>query len=664
MKKLTMIAVLLLSMVAGQVYAADYTLKSPNGKLSVSIQTGEKLTWAINHEGTDVLLPSAIAADCKVAGRDLRMGANIKKAKAMRGETRQQWHTDFYRKKTVDDNYNYMLLRMNGYSVEFRAYDEGAAYRFVVTQSKPLIVESEKSTFCFADNYKTTLGYATDTEANDKFRTSYESYYEEHLLSELNDDLNAVVPVVVWLPKGKKALIMDAGIDNYPSMFIRKADGNALEAAFDRVPAEEKVAGRNLLIAKREDFIARYDAVEKQQELPWRVVVVSEKDEDLVDTDMAMNLAPKCKVSDTSWIKPGKVAWDWYNDNNIYGVDFQSGLNTETYKYYIDFASKNNIEYIIIDEGWSGRESMTKDLNKNIDVPELVRYGRERGVGIILWALWRNIIQDMDGNMAYYEQMGVKGFKVDFFDRGDQVTFRSSKELAACAAKHHMLLDYHGHRAFGLNRTYPNIVNFEGVKGLENTKWMDKIDDKPEYDQVRYDVLIVSMRMQTGPMDYTPGAMKNATQSSFYADFHSPMSIGTRVHQMAMYTLYEAPLQMLADNPSNYMREQECTDFIARIPTTWDETIVLGAEFGEYVAVARKKTGKWYIAALNNWTPRDITIDLAPLGIASATADIFADGANAHRTANDYKHTTTNISAGEKLNIHLAPGGGWTAVIE
>ena len=664
MKKIATIAVLLLSMVAGKMYAADYTLKSPNGKLSVSIQTGEKLTWAINHEGTDVLLPSAISAECKVAGRELEMGKDMSKPKTRKGEVRDQWHTDFYRKKTVDNNYNFLMLQQKGYSVEFRAYDEGAAYRFVVTQSKPLIVESEKSTFCFADNYKTTLGYATDTEANDKFRTSYESYYEDHLLSELNDDLNAVVPVVVWLPQGKKALIMDAGIDNYPSMFIRKADGNALEAAFDRVPAEEKVAGRNLLIAKREDFIARYDAVEKQQELPWRVVVVSEKDEDLVDTDMAMNLAPKCRVSDTSWIKPGKVAWDWYNDNNIYGVDFQSGLNTETYKYYIDFASKNKIEYIIIDEGWIGRESMTKDLNKNIDVPELVRYGRERGVGIILWALWRNIIQDMDGNMAYYEQMGVKGFKVDFFDRGDQVTFRSSKELAACAAKHHMLLDYHGHRAFGLNRTYPNIVNFEGVKGLENTKWMDKIDDKPEYDQVRYDVLIVSMRMQTGPMDYTPGAMKNATQSSFYADFHSPMSIGTRVHQMAMYTLYEAPLQMLADNPSNYMREQECTDFIARIPTTWDETIVLGAEFGEYVAVARKKDGKWYIAALNNWTPRDITIDLAPLGIASAQADIFADGANAHRIAIDYKHTTKTVSAGEKLNIHLAPGGGWTAVIE
>ncbi len=664
MKKIATIAVLLLSMVAGKMHAADYTLKSPNGKLSVSIQTGEKLTWAITHEGTAVLLPSAIAADCKVAGRELEMGKDMSKPKTRKGEVRDQWHTDFYRKKTVDNNYNFLMLQQKGYSVEFRAYDEGAAYRFVVTQSKPLIVESEKSTFCFADNYKTTLGYATDTEANDKFRTSYESYYEDHLLSELNDDLNAVVPVVVWLPEGKKALIMDAGIDNYPSMFIRKADGNALEAAFDRVPAEEKVAGRNLLIAKREDFIARYDAVEKQQELPWRVVVVSEKDEDLVDTDMAMNLAPACRVSDPSWIKPGKVAWDWYNDNNIYGVDFQSGLNTETYKYYIDFASKNNIEYIIIDEGWSGRESMTKDLNKDIDVPELVRYGRERGVGIILWALWRNIIQDMDGNMAYYEQMGVKGFKVDFFDRGDQVTFRSSKELAACAAKHHMLLDYHGHRAFGLNRTYPNIVNFEGVKGLENTKWMGKKDGRPEFDQVRYDVLIVSMRMQTGPMDYTPGAMKNATQSSFYADFHSPMSIGTRVHQMAMYTLYEAPLQMLADNPSNYMREQECTDFISRIPTTWDETIVLGAEFGEYVAVARKKDGKWYLAALNNWTPRDITIDLAPLGIASAQADIFADGANAHRIAIDYKHTTKTVTTGEKLNIHLAPGGGWTAVIE
>lgn len=664
MKKIATIAVLLLSMVAGKMHAVDYTLKSPNGKLSVSIQTGEKLTWSINHEGTAVLLPSAISADCKVAGRELEMGKDMNKPKTRKGEVRDQWHTDFYRKKTVDNNYNFLMIQQKGYSVEFRAYDEGAAYRFVVTQSKPLIVENETSNFTFAGDYRTTLGYVTDTRGGNMYYTSYETYYEDHKLSELSNKNIIVQPVVVWLPEGKKAMIMDAGLEDYPNMFLRKAEGNVLETVFDRVPTEAKASGQNLIPTKKENFIARFDAVEKQQTLPWRTVVVSENDADLVDTDMAMNLAPACKLNDTSWIKPGKVAWDWWNDNNIYGVDFQSGINTQTYKYYIDFAAKNGIEYIIVDEGWSGRESMTKDLNPNVDIPELVRYGRERGVGVILWALWRNIILDMEGNMAYYEKMGVKGFKIDFFDRSDQVMFSSSKELAKCAAKHHMMVDYHGHRAFGLNRTYPNVVNYEGVKGLENVKWMGKKDGRPEFDQVRYDVLIASMRMQMGPMDYTPGAMKNATQSSFYADYHSPMSIGTRVHQMAMYTLYEAPLQMLADNPSNYMREQECTDFISRIPTTWDETIVLGAEFGEYVAVARKKDGKWYLAALNNWTPRDITIDLSKLGITSATADIFADGANAHRIAIDYKHTTKTVTTGEKINIHLAPGGGWTAVIE
>ena len=365
-------------------------------------------------------------------------------------------------------------------------------------------------------------------------------------------------------------------------------------------------------------------------------------------------------------IEPGKVAWNWWNNTNLTGVDFRAGINTETYKYFIDFARKNKLEYIIIDEGWSDPEDLLLFTDK-MDMAGIIDYARQQGVGVILWSSLRNLIQrgheKMEEIMKHYGDMGVNGFKVDFFDRDDQRVIQSVYEVAACAARHHLLLDLHGMRPFGVQIAYPNIVNFEGVKGLENSKWEPRVGDGPLHDQPMYDVTIPYLRALPGPFDYTPGAMVNAVRSQFFGNNDHPMSQGTRVHQMAMYTLFDAPLQMLADSPSKYMQNQECTDFIAAVPTVFDETVALAGEMGEYAVVARRKGNTWYVAAMTNWTARHLTIDCSFLGDHRATADIFADGINADREATDYQHQRIEVDGKSRLPIYMAPGGGWTAII-
>ena len=376
---------------------------------------------------------------------------------------------------------------------------------------------------------------------------------------------------------------------------------------------------------------------------------------------MGQLLAPACRLKDVSWIKPGKVAWDWWNNWNLTGVPFHAGVNTDTYKYYIDFAKKYNLEYVIIDEGWSGRESLMEDLNPDIDVPAVLEYAHKQGVRIILWASWRSLLNDTEKVMKHYADLGVCGFKVDFFDRDDQRVIRSSYEIAAMAAKYHLLVDYHGLKPSGIQRAYPNVVNFEGVKGLENSKWEPRTANGPLHDQPRYDCTIPYLRALPGPMDYTPGAMLNATKGNFFGNNNNPMSQGTRVHQMAMYTLFEAPLQMMADSPSKYLQNPECAAFIASIPTTFDETVVLGGEMGEWLALARRKGNTWYVAAMNNWTSRDLQLNLSFL--SGRKALVFADGVNADREATDWQSHEMTID-GNPLNIHLAPAGGWTAIVE
>ena len=642
---------------------------SPDGTLKVTAVTNtEGMTWKVEQDGKNVILPSAI--NISIGGKKCISQAAKETARKNVDKTVNLFYA---KRKQIREQYQTVTLAFaNGVSVELRAYDDFAAYRILTDNGKrERVVDNETAEFRFADDYKAFVPYVNDNRGGERWCYSFESYYDEQRLSEMFADSLAIAPLAVCLPEGRKAVVMDAGVENYPGMMLVKGEGNMLKAEFAPCPAEQEIGGYsrlNIVPKKRNAYIARLSG---RQTLPWRAVVVTREDRKLMDCDVAQLLAPECRIGDTQWIKPGKVAWDWWNNTNITGVEFKSGMNTPTYKYYIDFAAKNNIEYIIIDEGWSNSESLTEGLNPDIDLKTLIDYGKRRGVGIILWSSWRNLIRNNpDGDIAqtdeimkHYADMGIKGFKVDFFDRDDQQVTRSAYSIAESAARHKLLLDYHGLKPAGIQRPYPNILNFEGVKGLENSKWEPRVGDGPLHNQPRYDVTIPYLRMLTGPMDYTPGAMDNARRDNFFGNNDHPMSQGTRVHQMAMYATFEAPLQMLADSPTKYEREQECTDFIAQVPTVFDETIAIDGEMGEYTVLARRKGDTWYVAALTDWTPRDIQLSLSFLPEGTYTADIFADGVNAEKEATDYKHSRQSVTRSTKLDIHLASGGGWAARI-
>ena len=638
----------------------QYSLSSPGGKLTVTVTAGQTLTWSLGYDGAPV-------ADGEAAMilEDGCFGKEVKVKSAKKASVNTSFATPIYKKAEVEDVYNALTLNCKGgYSVEFRAYDEAVAYRFVSDREHSYVVKNETARFSFAGDYPAFVPYVNDNRSGERYCYSFESYYDEQSLSEMYPDSLAITPLAVCLDGGLKATIMEGGLEDYPGMFLKKGEGTSLTAEFAPYPLESIVAGHsrlNLIPTVRAEYIAK---VEEPRSFPWRAVLVTEKDTRLADNDMAQRLAPECRIDDLSWIKPGKVAWDWWNTCNLTGVDFESGMNTPTYKAFIDFAAANGLEYIIIDEGWSGKESLLEDLNPEIDLPEIVEYGKQKGVGVILWSSWRNALDETEEAFSHYEELGVKGFKIDFFDRDDQPLIKSVEEIAAAAAEHHLLLDLHGLKPFGIQRAYPNILNFEGVKGLENAKWEPIVDGVPFHDFPRYDVTIPYLRMLPGPLDYTPGAMMNATKDHFRTDNDHPMSQGTRVHQMAMYTVYEAPLQMLADSPSKYIKEQECTDFIASVPTTFDETLALDGEMGEYIVIARRKGDTWFVAAMTDWTAREISISLDFLGEGSHEAVIFSDGANAHKEATDYKRTTATVSSGDTLNVRMAPGGGFAAIIK
>ncbi len=648
---------------------AHYEVSSPNGKVKVEVTNDNTVKWSVTYDGKTVLLPSEINIQLRQANKTLGLG---KIGKVSKKQIQSSFNNPFYKKATISDNYGQLLLYTNQkFTIEVRAYNDGAAYRLISGHTKSTMVVNEVAEYCFDADYQAFVPYVNDTRGGERYCYSFESYYDEQPLSKMFTDSLAITPLAVCLPEGMKAIVMDAGVENYPGMMLVKGQGNTLKAQFAPYPLAQEIGGfdrLNLVPSKRADYIAK---LQGRQSLPWRAVVITEKDADILNCDMSQRLAPACRIADTSWIRPGKVAWDWWNNCNITGVDFPSGMNTNTYLYYIDFAAKNHIEYIIIDEGWSGKESLMSNLSDDIDLKRLIAHGQEKGVGIILWSSWRNLIGNdpLGGTtvseqvMKHYADMGIKGFKVDFFDRDDQQVIASAYQLAECAARHHLVLDYHGLKPFGIQRAYPNIFNFEGVKGLENSKWEPRSGNGPLHDQPHYDVTIPYLRMLAGPLDYTPGAMANAMKDSFFGNNDHPMSQGTRVHQMAMYTTFEAPLQMLADSPTKYMQNQECTDFIAQVPTTFDETIALDGELGKYTLIARRKGSTWYLAAMTDWVPRDLTVDLSFLGSGQHQADIFADGVNAGKEATDYLHTRKTVSSSDRLPIHLSSGGGWTAII-
>jgi len=631
----------------------DFKIKSPDGNIIVQIDAGGKLQWSVRHKGQLILAPSSISLQ-------LEGGETLGKNAIIQSSEREEIHREItainYRKAIIQDHCNQLTIQCkNNYGVIFRVYNDAAAYRFFTRKQDTIIITNEEANFNFTVDHKAFIPYMRDYRDGKIFNCSFESLYTEQNISQFRSDSLAFLPLLVDAGNGKKVVILEADLEDYPGMFLNiNETGKGFKGVYAPYALEDKTVRRNLIPTKRAGYIARTNGT---RNFPWRVVVISEQDKELLNNDIVQKLASPPRLDDVSWIEPGQAAWEWWNAIGISHVDFRAGMNTATYKYYIDFAAANGIRYIIIDEGWTAGFDLTKVIPE-IDMQELIAHGKRKGVGIILWAMWYPLIRQMDTVFAHYSGMGIKGFKIDFIDRDDQKAVASTYEMARKAAEHKLIVDLHGiFKPTGLQRTYPNVLGYEGVKGMENVKWAN--EDVP-----RYDVTIPFIRMMAGPMDYTPGAMRNASRQNFRPIFSEPMSQGTRCHQLAMYVVYEVPLQILADNPTIYMQEQECTYFITHVPTTFDETIPLEGEVGEYVAIARRKGDTWYVGAMTDCTARDLTLDFSFLGDGEFSAIVFKDGINADRVATDYKREEIKISAGDALTIHLSAGGGWAARIE
>ncbi len=636
--------------VSGELAQSSYTLFSPDHRLEVRIHAADRLSYDVLLNGNPLLQNSALSLNIN----RVNLGAQPKvRATKQRSENKEIVCPVPQKSVRIREHYNELRLEMEGdYAVVFRAFDEGVAYHFEtslpLTEAK---VYAEEVRFNFAGDYH--VYYPKE----DSFFSHNEREFLNLPLKQITQTTLASLPAVVATNNGTKIAIAESDVEDYPGLWLRGANDNSLEAVFPPYPLKEELrknSDRDFQVTEKADYIA---TTKGARTFPWRILCIAEKDADLITNQLVYLLAKPSQVQDTSWIKPGKVAWDWYNANNIYGVDFKAGINTETYKYYIDFASRYGIEYVILDEGWYKLGDLLTVVPE-INIEELVAYGKKKNVGIILWVVWKTLDDQFEAAFNQAEKWGVKGLKIDFMQRDDQFVMNFYHKVCREAARRRMLVDFHGAiRPATMTRTWPNLVNVEGVRGLEQSKWS-------KYANPEHNVTLPFTRMLLGPMDYTPGAMVNSGREKNFAPiFERPMSLGTRVHQLAMYVVYEAPLQMLADSPSHYLREPEMMEFLKRVPTVWDETRVLAAQMGDYVCIARRKGREWYIGGMTDWTSRTLEIDLSFLPAGRFEMATYEDGPNAERMGQDYKITIKDIDASKKLKIDLASGGGWAARI-
>lgn len=646
MKHLLLFLFLLVS-VAGFSAPKVYEVSSPDSRITVTVNTDTEIFWSATYKGKEII--TSVKAGL-ITGSGKTLGENETVRRAVYGKTDQVLEPVVPHKRSrIEDKCNTLLITFrSGFAINFRVYNDGIAYRFETSFKDDIIIRNEISELSFPSS--TASWYPLE----ESFMSHNERKYIYSSVDTLKEKHLASLPVL-FKTNNINVLITEADIQDYPGMWLRGTTTGGLKGVWPAYPETERLKGdRNLFITKTRDYIAQTKGTRCY---PWRAFVVAANDGELIESDLVYKLGAPNDLENTDWIKPGQVAWDWWNANNIYGVDFRAGLNTETYKYYIDFASANGIEYIIIDDGWYPLGKTVLNSIPEIDVPELCRYAQSKDVGVILWVVWNLFWEEIDEAVSLYEKWGVKGVKVDFMQRDDQKVVSFYHEASKKTFEHHLLIDFHGsYKPDGIIRTWPNALTREGVMGLENNKWSKNIT--PDHE-----LTIPFIRMVAGPMDFTPGAMINMEEANFTPVFNRPSSQGTRVHQMALYIAYESPLQMLADSPSNYMKEQECTDFLVKIPVVWDDLKVLDARITDYLLLARRSGSDWFVGALTDWTAREMQLDLSFLPAGEFTMEVFQDGINADRHAQDYKHVIMKVTQGEKMKINLATGGGWVAKI-
>jgi alpha-glucosidase len=627
---------------------SSYDLRSPDKRIEVRIRTAEGVRYDLLLNGRAILEDSSLSINVehKTLGKDASQVIHAKESshdEVIEPVVRQKF-------AKIRDHYNEVRLEMDGgYAVTFRAYNEGVAYRLETSlpQQEVKIYGEEMNLNFSADDI---VFYPQE----DSFMSHNERKYLPRRLSEILPAFIATLPAVVDVGQGAKVAVAESDVEEYPGLWLRGTGGFGLAGTFPPYPLREKRENElDVRVVEAADYIA---VTRGTRTFPWRVLGVVDRDEDLLTNQIVYLLQKPSQLQDTSWVKPGKVSWDWWNANNLYGVDFKAGINTATYKYYIDFASKYAIPYILLDAGWY-KAGNCLEVVPEINMEQLVAYAKQKNVGIILWLAWKTLEDQLEPALDQYAEWGVKGIKVDFMQRSDQLLINYYHKVSREAAKRKMLVDFHGdQKPATMTRTWPNLISTEGVRGMEWDKWSAETDPK-------HNATLPFTRMFLGPMDYTPGAMLNAQKVDFAPISNRPMSLGTRCQQLALYVIYESPLQMLSDSPSNYLREPEIMDFLGPVPSVWDDTKVLSGKISEYVVVARQSGHDWYVGAMTDWTPRELEIDFSFLPAGTFQMESFEDGVNADRQASDYRMTKTQVHNTTKLKVRLAPGGGWAARI-
>jgi alpha-glucosidase len=632
-------------------------LLSPDGKTKLSVNIGDKITYSV-YSNDEVLLKDN---EIQLQLRKEILGKNPKLASQKRSSVNTEIKPVVpFKFSTVKNQYNQLLLAFKGdYSLEFRAFDDGVAYRFITKKKGTIEVMQEDFDLSFAGDYLVHVEFP----GSRGFNAVYEEPYSHVESKEWKDDMS-VLPILIDTRKGAKILISEADLVDYPCMFVKgKGTGNGLTSLFPKTPLETNNRNdRNIKASKEADYIAKTAGT---RNFPWRFFIVVRNDGQLLESTMVCRLSPQNELGDVSWIKPGLAMWDWMNRWSDFGpeVNYVAGVNTAAYKHYIDFSSRNHIPYMVVDEGWSVNNGLPKEIKPSIDIPELVRYGKEKNVALVLWITYRGIQEDFDDDsynlFEYFSKMGIKGFKIDFMDRSDQEIIHFYENAAKEAAKYQMVIELHGsYKPVGMEFKYPNVLSFEGVRGMENGGGC--VPDNSVY--------LPFMRNVLGPMSFTPGSLLNVQPENMKNGLGSNLvMVGTRAHHIAYYILFESGLQMIADSPRQFDMNPDCRDFIFSTPVTWDETHALAAEAGQYAIAAKRHGNKWWIGGITNNAQQarefDIKVDFLPAG-KTFNLTAFEDGPNANRQAMDYNVRKQALKNGDTIHIKLARNGGFAATIE
>lgn len=636
--------------------AKSYVLESPSGDLSVTVaDNAGTLTYSIAAGSRTLVDPSPLTFSIEEKPADIRI-KNTKRRKNICEHIK----APHYRQKEFTVCYNEIDLRLSGdRSVTFRAFDNGIAYRFATSAKDSLIINNESFEVRLPENLPVWLSYSTNTK--NPFAMAFQSTYASDSISVARE-FPAFLPATIDYGDGLKLTLTESDLEAFPGAFVQPDPAarslKSIHAPYPKTFEAHKHRYQTY-VTGTEPYIAR---VKGTRTYPWRVFAITTDDRQMPVNNLVYALASPSRVSPDMKIQTGKVAWDWWNDWGLKGVPFKAGINNDTYKYIIDFAADNGIEYIVLDEGWY--DSSTNDMLTcvpDIDLPALIEYGKKKNVGIVLWTIFNVLDSNLEEICSHYADMGVKGFKVDFLDRDDQQAVDMTYRIADAAARHNLLLDYHGYyKPTGINRTYPNILNFEGVFGMEEAKWTDPSTDMP-----RYDVTFPYIRMLAGPVDFTPGAMRNGTRKNWKAIYSQPMSMGTRCHQVATYIVYDSPFTMLADAQTNYLSERETLDFITSLPVDFDRTEIIDGRMGESIVTMRQAGDSFFVGGMTDWTPRDVNVNFAflPEG-RQYKATIMKDGVNADRIGEDYALETVTVDSRTVLPVHMASGGGFAMRID